>query len=216
MTSALSKSVDRVNVLRRTRARLPSRALWRPKAPTGPTCLRETARALVDLVASVGETGLRSGCGGPRPASPAARRAPAVPRRTLPGRSRRGASRPATGRDRTGPRIGRLGEGIGRAARLDGWSGFPSIFVGRPSWLSTNRPTPDPLRASRWRRRAACRGPALPAADVGHDGFVRLARAGADTRQGHRRAHQLQESRGGRPGRAIPTRSAGTRDAGIP
>src|SRR6185503_5999524 len=31
------------------------------------------------------------------------------------------------------------------APRLDGWSGLPSTFVGRPSWLSTSKPMPAPF-----------------------------------------------------------------------
>ena len=30
------------------------------------------------------------------------------------------------------------------APKLDGWFGLPSIFVGRPSWLSTRTPTASP------------------------------------------------------------------------
>ena len=32
------------------------------------------------------------------------------------------------------------------APRLAGWSGLPSTLVGRPSWLSTSRPTAVPAR----------------------------------------------------------------------
>ena len=30
------------------------------------------------------------------------------------------------------------------APRLDGWSGFPSTLIGRPSWLRTSTPAPYP------------------------------------------------------------------------
>ena len=30
------------------------------------------------------------------------------------------------------------------APRLAGWSGLPSILVGRPIWLSTSTPSPNP------------------------------------------------------------------------
>ena len=66
---------------------------------------------------------------------------PAGSRRTC--RSRRRASRPASGRGRRGrAALAWVKQSI--APRLSGWSAFPSTIVGRPMWVSATTPVPTP------------------------------------------------------------------------
>ena len=101
--------------------------------------------------------------------------------------------------------------------RLAGWSGLPSILVGRPEWLSTSRPVASPPRGHRGGEEL---GPAgddlLGRLDPGGDLLGSPDRAAGDARQGERGPHHLQEGAAALGVGPAPSRSRGTRGGGSP
>ena len=99
----------------------------------------------------------------------------------------------ASGPDRRG-RGSRPARTASVPPRLAGWSGLPSILVGRPSWLSTSSPVG--VAAERHRRGEEQRlagHDVLGLPHVGDDVLVGLAGAAGHAGQRQRGAHQLEE-----------------------
>ena len=93
------------------------------------------------------------------------------------------------------------------APRLAGCSGLPSIFVGRPRWLSTSTPVAMPAVAHRRRvEQRFARNHFLRLAHIGNNRFLRLLGAGRGAGQRDGGAHQRQKSAA--RGRIVPVRRA--------
>ena len=81
------------------------------------------------------------------------------------------------------------------APRLDGWSGLPSIFVGRPFVTLDQQPHAGTVhRHGGGVEQRLARNELLGLPDVGNELLGRLAGAGAHASQCERRSHQLQEA----------------------